>query len=102
MRWGNYYLMAATRISLKEGNVVLWETTLNSSPRSLPWGSHLCSWAGGKRVVPRSASPTVIPGGGTVEYRCARVKRRDVCREPEAVTVCHLRGTGACLGPSVG
>lgn len=38
MRWGNYYLMADTRISLRKENVVLWENTLNSSPQVPPLG----------------------------------------------------------------
>lgn len=38
MRWGNYYLTADTRISLRKENVVLWENTLNSSPQVPPLG----------------------------------------------------------------
>ena len=38
MRWGNYYLTADTRISLREENVVLWENILNSSPHVPPLG----------------------------------------------------------------
>lgn len=49
MRWGNYYLATDARISLREGNVVLWENTLNSSPRFLPWGSQIQE--GGSRVL---------------------------------------------------
>lgn len=68
MRWGNYYLAADARISLREGNVVLWENILNSSPQVSPLGfpdsggrvksAYLCSRAGGGgRVLPRSAFP---------------------------------------------
>lgn len=68
MRWGNYYLAADARISLREGNVVLRENTLNSSPQVPPLGftdsggrvrsAYLCSRAGGGgRVLHRSASP---------------------------------------------
>ena len=38
MRWGNYYLTADTRISLREENVVLWENILNSSLQVPPLG----------------------------------------------------------------
>ena len=38
MRWGNYYLTADTRISLREENVVRWENILNLSPQVPPLG----------------------------------------------------------------
>lgn len=74
MRWGNYYLAADARISLREENVVLWENTLNSSPQFPPLGfpdsggrgQEFLSVLGGGRVLPRTASPgDPLQGGGT-------------------------------------